>query len=479
MPVNIPSSDNLILIGRELYGRGLIEDLEYYEFSPTTERGVTEFEKGLIINYECLISEYIFEYRGPEIVNGLELVEVNRQKGSDNSNYIKIFPKTRIDLRSNLRATVTYRIDRELSEDPRYDGKYWRGWAGFVEDAGIKLSFDNLKFRFGFERLARGFGNYGNLLFSRQAHPMTVFGFNFVNDKIRFESISGFLSPLKEELDGRIDDPNFFTNQQRYLAAHSLSIKPLRGLTVSFREAVIYGGPGRRFEPAYAFPLIWYHGYQLNSRMDDNTLVSVGLDYRHGGRFWVYGELLVDDFQIEKSSDSDYEPAQLGFLMGGEAYDLGFEGTGLRVEYARVNNWVYNQPRPHNRFINHNIPIGFPDGPDNDNLNWELSWWPSENLRLAYFGIYQRVGEGSIGAEWTAPWLGTDGYDEPFPTGVVQEKSNNGLRFLALNKNRFWGKLEIQLTDIKNVRNIPEGRISNWEFSLEIGYNLPPFGWGL
>lgn len=467
------------MVGRELYGRGILENLEYYDFSTPEKPGNTRFERELILNYRRLIDFYFSEFQSPEIINSLEIVNVNRQRGSENSNYIKIFPKTRINLRSNLRATMTYRIDGELSEDPRYSGKYWRGWAGFVEDAEVNLSFDNLEFRFGFERLSRGFGRYGNLLFSRQAYPMTVFGFTYSNDKIRFESISGFLSPLEEELNGRIDDPNFFTSQQRYLAAHSLSIKPIKGLSIFLREAVIYGGPGRRFEPAYAFPLIWYHGYQLNSRMDDNTLVSVGFDYRYAGRLWAYGEFLIDDFQVEKQSDSDYEPAQLGFLIGSEVYDLGFSGTGLRVEYARINNWVYNQPRPHNRYINHNMPIGFPDGPDNDNLNWEFSWWANKDLRLAYFGMYQRVGEGSIGDDWTAPWLGQDGYSEPFPSGVAQKKNMNGIRFLALNKNSFWGKLEIQLTDINNVRNISDENSSDWEFFLEIGYNLPPFGWGL
>jgi hypothetical protein len=220
---------------------------------------------------------------------------------------------------------------------------------------------------------------------------------------------------------------------------------------------------------------LWYHAYQLNSGIDDNTLVSLGLDYRHAGRFWVYGELLIDDFQIEKKSRGDYEPDQLGFLVGLEAYDLGLTGSTIGLEYARINNWTYNQGRPHNRYINRNYPIGFPDGPDNDILSWGYSWWVSAALRLSYLGSVHRSGEGSIDAVWSAPWLYTDDYSEPFPTGTIERETVNGLELMVYGKNRLWGKLEVYLADITNAGNVPGNNEKNWEFSIELGYRLPQF----
>ena len=479
IPVNTPSSENLYTLARELYGRGLLDDLEYSDLSGVEQRETTGFESGLASTYEQLLSTYLTDFEKPNIRFGLEAVGLDRSTGSENKAYFKLFPKIEIDLRPDLKAAVVYRIDKEVSENPRYDGKYWKGWAGFVEAAIIKFHADRLNFRFGFERISWGFGRYGNLLFSKQALPMTTLGFSYKGEKIRFESLCGFLSPLNEELDGRIDDPDYFTSQQRYLAAHSVTIRPFDDFSVSLREVVVYGGPGRRFEPAYSFPLIWYHGYQLNSRMDDNTLISAGVDYRYTGKFWLYGELMIDDYQIESNSPSDNEPDQIGLLLGGEIYDPGVAGTRISLEYARINNWVYNQPRPHNRYINRNMPIGFPDGSDNDNFNWEVSWWASAAVRVAYFGMYQRVGEGSIDTEWTAPWLDSATYSELFPSGIIRETTQNGVSLLILNKNRFWGKLEIQLSDINNVRNIPGENQADLGFSMEIGCNLPPFGWGL
>ena len=477
IPIGTPSSQNLFIIARELYGRGLLEKIEYYNPPAATDAGMSNNEKDLIGLYHNMIGDYLDRKEKSWIAGGLEFVEANRQEHS-NTNYLKLFPQVKIDINRNLSSTVIYRIDRELSDDPRYEGKYWRGLAGFAENATLDLRLDRMKFRFGVERISWGFGRYGNLLFSSQAMPMTVLGFSFRGENFDFESIVGFLSPVGEELDQMELDPQYLTDQQRYISAHSLSFTPFEGLSLSLREAVVYGGPGRRFEPAYSVPLLWYHGHQLNSGIDDNTLVSLGLDYRHGGKFWTYSELLVDDFQVDKKSRGDYEPDQIGLLIGAEAYDIGLTGSIISLEYARINNWTYNQARPHNRYINRNYPIGFPDGPDNDILNWGYSWWVSAALRLSYFGSTRRSGEGFIDAGWSTPWLYTDGYSEPFPTGTVLRETVNGFGLRAFHKNRLWGKLEVQLTDITNVGNVPGTDRTHWEFSVELGYRLPPFGWG-
>lgn len=477
IPSGTPSSRNLFLLARELYGRGLLERIEYCDSPAATETGKNEHEKKLIRLYQHLIADHLGESDKPRFTGGLELIEVDRQKTS-NINYIKLFPRIKVAINRNLSSTVVYRIDRELSDDARYMGKYWKGWAGFAENATLDLRLDHMGFRFGLERVSWGFGRYGNLMFSRQAMPMTVLGFSFRDENFDFESMVGFLSPVKEEFDRMEIDPQYITDQQRYISAHSLSFRPLRGLSFSLREAVIYGGPGRRFEPAYAVPLLWYHGYQLNSGIDDNTFVSLGFDYRHAGKLWAYGEVLIDDFQIEKETRGDYEPDQIGFLIGVETFDLGLGGSGIGLEYARINNWTYNQAHPHNRYINRNYPIGFPDGPDNDIVNWEYSWWVLAGLRLSYFGSVRRCGEGLIDTDWSAPWLYTDEYSEPFPTGVVQRELINGLRLLGLDKNRLWCNLEIHLADINNAGNVSGANETNWEFSVELGYRLPPFGWG-
>ena len=273
-------------------------------------------------------------------------------------------------------------------------------------------------------------------------------------------------------------DINYFTNQQRYLTGHSLTLRPTKSLSLSFRETVLYGGPGRRFEPVYILPILWYHGTQLNSRMDDNILMSAGADYRFRGKLWLYGEFLVDDYQIEKKTRGDYEPNELAYLGGGELYDIPIKRTSVALEYARVNNWTYNQGRSQNRYINDNFPIGFPTGPDGDIWNWRASWWAVKDIRLSYVGSYRRQGKGRIETPWTRPWLSVDNYSEAFPSGTVERHVVNGLSIMAFDKNRFWGNLAINYSDIINVGNVPGKNRDGWEFAIDIGYELPHLSWG-
>jgi hypothetical protein len=476
-PVGSPASERLFELARELYGRGLLDKFEYSN-PGAFEPGDSALSISLVKKYEMLADDFGIRDKSPRVSAGLWLLESARF-GDKNKNYLKAFPSLKIVFGRKFSANISYRIDSELTNDPRYDGKAWRGVSGMAENATIDFSDGPFAARFGIERLSWGHGAYGNLMFSNQAMPMPVLGFSYRRSIFEFQSVMGFLSPLEDQLDLMENDTSLFTSQQRYLSAHSLTVRPVDGLSVSLREMVIYGGPGRRLEPAYLFPLIWYHGEQLNSRMDDNTMLGLAADYRWRGRLWTYGEILIDDYQAEKETRGGYEPDQLGFLGGMELYDFPIARAGAAVEYTRVTNWTYNQARAHNRYINANFPIGFPDGPDVDRFGWRLWHWPADFVKVSYFGSYSRHGEGRIDTPWSRPWLDSDRYSEPFPTGVIREKVANSLEAMILWRSGFWSNLRLDYTDINNVENIPGTRETIWEFHVNIGLKLPPFSWEL
>lgn len=476
-PVGSPVSDRLYTISRELYGRSLMDRFEYAAMEKPIGDGSNIFDKNLIEQFNILYNEYNRPYSSPKFTADLNIIESNRQHKS-NSNYLKLFPEVKIDFNQKLSANILYRIDGELNRDPRYDGKTWDGIAGFPENATLDYRSGSLEARFGIERLSWGNASYGNLMFARQAMPMPLLAISYHRAIFDFETATGFLSPLKTQLDSSTIDISFFTSEQRYLTAHSLTVKPLKSLSFSLREVVLYGGPGRRLEPIYLFPFIWYHGQQLNSRLNDNILGSLGADWRFRGQFWLYGEFLVDDIQVEHKSRGDYEPNQLAYLAGTEIYDLPLKGSTIAIEYERVNNWTYNQGIAHNRYTNLNYPIGFPDGPDVDILNWRLSWWADKNIKLTYSGLYRRHGAGRIDTPWTRPWLDVSHYTEPFPTGTIERQSTHALDILAMKKNWLWGNIGLKFTDIINVANNPGLRNKSWELSFDIGVKIPPLIWG-
>lgn len=473
IPVGSPVSEPTFNIARELYGRGKLEYFEYSRLSPLPDSTASQSD---------LTSLYYHSGFWPRtpvncVAAGLILQENNYQRTS-NINYLKLYPYLRIKFSEKLSSSILYRIDGELDNDSRYSGKSWNGVAGFPELATLDYEADGFHAMFGIERLSWGFANCSNLMFSKSAMPIPQFSFSYRRSFFDFESVTGFLDPLDDQLSQMEHDTSFFTSQQRYISAHSISLKLFSGFSLSLREAVLYGGPGRRLEAAYLFPFIWYHGQQLNSRMNDNTIASIGADYRYDGKAWLYGELLIDDYQAEKKTRGDYEPNELGYLAGFELYDFFMDRSTLALEYSRANNWTFNQSRVHNRYINDNYPIGYVDGPDSDILSWRASWWLTGGLRLSYTGSYRRHGEGRIDSPWTRPWLETDNYSEQFPTGIVERQSKNGLKILTFNKNWLWSNIGLDFTDISNVENIPGRDCRNWDFLIEIGIKIPPFIWG-
>ena len=473
IPPGSPVSRPIFEISREMYGRCA---MEYYEYSrPEIRNNVSPYLSFLSQSYSSF--QLWPDIPQKSAAAGLILEEVNYQKTS-NINFLKLFPYAHLNFTPRFSSSILYRIDGELDNDTRYDGKTWNGIAGFPEQATLDYNSGGFYGSFGIERISWGNANYSNLMFSSSAMPMPMLSFSYRRSFFDFEMVTGFLDPLKDQLDQMENDTAFFTRQQRYISAHSFTLKPLEGFSLSLREAVLYGGPGRRLEVAYLFPFIWYHGQQLNSRMNDNAMAGIAADYRLRGKCWFYGEVLIDDFQADNKTRGDNEPNEIGYLAGAEIYDLIIKWTTLGFEYSRANNWTYNQSRAQNRYINQNFPIGYTDGPDNDRISWRAGKWFTPSLRLTYSGSYRRRGEGRIDTPWTRPWLDVDNYHEQFPTGVVEKRTQNGLDILALNKNRLWGNIGLSFTDISNVNNIPGNDCHNWDFWLEIGVKIPPFIWG-
>ena len=59
IPLGTPSSQNLFIIARELYGRGLLENIEYYNPPAATDAGMSNNEKDLIGLYHNLVGDYL------------------------------------------------------------------------------------------------------------------------------------------------------------------------------------------------------------------------------------------------------------------------------------------------------------------------------------------------------------------------------------------------------------------------------------
>ncbi|SYZ74676.1 exported hypothetical protein [Candidatus Zixiibacteriota bacterium] len=358
-------------------------------------------------------------------------------------------------------------LDKKMAEDPSYTGKKWRGMAGEMESSYLAFGINYLDIiggRFG--------GNWGpsdeSLILSSTARPMDAVAVRLRWGIMQFSYQAGQLNKI-----GPADSTGEWQN--RYFSGHRLDFQFASNFSLGLFETVIYGGAGRSFEMAYLNPFMIYHSVQLNDNIDDNTFLGLDAVYLIAGRHKLYGQFLIDDFQIEKKIRSDREPNELGFLIGAQSLNL-FNFIDIKGEYLRLNNRTYNQKYDRNRYDNRGALIGNELGPDADRWSLTLSKWFGYERRLSLNFACERHGEGRYNSPWTEPWLdSTIVYKESFPTGTVEKKFTAGIGFSGFIRNDFYFDGEGGIRIYRNFGHNPGASrtVPYFSFNLIFSFSHP------
>ncbi len=332
-------------------------------------------------------------------------------------------------------------LDEAKAKDENYTGKKWRSFAGGVDEAFF--CFNSTKINLIVGRFSSFWGVRKSLVLS-SANRLDGFGYSLKQGRL-------VLSYRLAKLNQTVTDLSYFN---RYFAGHRLDIHLSSGLRIGLFESIIFGGSGRTIELNYLNPLIFFHSDQLNDKTNDNTFLGFDFTFKPKTGIKLYGQLLVDDFQIEKSNEGDNEPDQYAIHGGGYFVDL-FGQLDIRAEYTRVTNWTFNQQYEHNRYINSNNPLADVLGNDYDQIKLSLSRWNNDNLKFSLNYVYLQLGEGSILTQWTAPWLvSPDNYSEPFPTGIIEKTSTFSLASEGFFMNHLYFNIEGGFEKINNYQHL-------------------------
>lgn len=387
-------------------------------------------------------------------------------------------------LSDKVSVLSSFILDEELAKSSNYTGKVWRGLAGGIETGA--LSYGDERFTAVVGRFRSSWGpTPTNVLFSQEARPRDGLSSSYrLGRKLTFSYHFARLNPLVPDSENPADTLDVFVN--RYLAAHRLDFQVSNELRIGVFESVIFAGPGRGLELQYLNPLVFFHSSQLNEGSNDNTFLGFDFNWRIQRRLNLYGQLLVDDFQIEKETQGDQEPDEIGFIVGGYLVNLP-GGFDLGLRWDKVTNRTYNQKLERNRYLNQNVPLGHPLGNDFERQIVEIYRWlnPSAYLRLS--GEFISKGEGAITDEWTEPWLLTTGnYSESSPTGVVERETIIAFSYHSLipastgpvNETPLHPSASLKLTagwrNLRNANNVIDDNRSS--FFFQATFSLFLFG---
>lgn len=359
-------------------------------------------------------------------------------------------------------AVSFFKLDRTKALDPDYSGKKYRGLAGDLETS--LLTFHKGKFSASLGRTRVFWGPQRvNLILSETAEPLDLLSARYAQGRFSFNFIFARLDGSNPDAVDSANYPEATFNDNRYLAGHRIDIRVHQRVRIGLFETVIYGGEGRPPELYYLNPLQFFHSAQLNEDENDNTILGFDFTVLLGKGTSVYGQLLVDDFQIDDASRGDNEPNELGLMLG--LFKAGRVGTlipDIKAEYVRITNRTYHQREPRNRYLFRNKLIGHPLGPDADSVAVTFHFWPTRQFYAEIELAYRRHGEGSIHNSWDEPWTAVDDYTEPFPTGTIEKSKLAAIRaggylpFTSYTKNHFYLSLDAGIGDIENYGNIPD-----------------------
>ncbi|MFH2054887.1 MAG: capsule assembly Wzi family protein, partial [bacterium] len=320
---------------------------------------------------------------------------------------------------------IRARLENHGELDPQFHGRVWKDkLTGWVDNAAVYYSVNRF-----FVSAGRSFIHWGPespdaLLLSDHSPPLDRLWLGYENNTFRFDAIYSRLDDM--HVDG--DTLN------RYLSAHRLTFRKAGLFELGLSEVALYGGPGRQLEWYYLNPFLPYYWEQWNQRTEDNIMMGADFVVYWPKRARLFGELLIDDFQV----DFESEPHQVGYKLGIDALEpFGLSRLFTKLTYTRINPTVYGQILAQNLYLHEGEPLGYFGGNDQDRWLGLLRYHANVNLDLELELQRQRRGEGRIEMFPVAAVP----FEDKFPTGIVEKSTLLTLRCDFFTKLLLQGRI--------------------------------------
>jgi len=369
---------------------------------------------------------------GQVLSTSSQVLGINLYQSSSNNSYLQFKP---IDIIGNgIYTTAEFHTPHLSLINSMYattdnnaaikgNNKAVKNIYGYTNEAVLKATFSidemQQQIYLGRDYFYFGVGKTSSLFISRESRP-----FDQVRWQYEYKNISGGLTAI--QLDN-ID------NEKRYLTLHTFKYSKPAVVDVLFGEAILYSGINRSIELQYFNPfLFWMPEVVNNTTGDANGFLYAGLTLKMIQTWEFWGEILIDDFQINNESKGDLEPNELGLTTGFGKSSFPFTTSSWFLEYTLIANRTYQTPQLSETYAHRGFPIGHYLGNDFDlwqmHYEQEISFMVStvliENIKFYCDLAYLRDGINGMDTPFDTPWEDSTvtmetGYSEPFPTGPI------------------------------------------------------------
>lgn len=340
----------------------------------------------------------------------------------------------------------------------------------------VSYEFNNGSVSFGNDQLLWGYGENGRLVMSDKApaypfirmdyQPLKWLKFHYAHTWLQSAIIDSARSyPKGNTIYG--SDRELYVS--KFMATHSLNFFPVKGLSLSIGESIIYSD---KMDAGYLIPVIFFKAYdQITSRYKINSgsngqffLQASSRNHLKGTHF--YTTLFIDEIRMSEAFNRQKSRNQLGFNIGASVTDLMLPYLTIGMEYTRINPFVYQNLIPAQTYTNQDYLMGDWIGQNADRLTAWLKYNPIARLSTKIRLDYIRKGEdGKLEDQY---------YAEPQP-GFLSSKVENQKQLLIEAGYELFNNLNIKGSYFKQggkIRPNLQTAVSPNEFRFGLSYGF-------
>jgi hypothetical protein len=286
-------------------------------------------------------------------------------------------------------ATTHPYFDTRLRRDPDYRGIKSRAIAGRNAEAYI-----DARWRFGELFFGTVDRNWGPPVVESLLLSSAPYGYDHLLIGLGTRSVR--LEGVATQLDNLADTAGVLNH--RYFVAHRLLLRPPGHTTIVLWEGTLIAGRDRTLEPWFANILNLGLLAQYDQGVTANNQLGIDVQTRIGG-VTAFASLLIDDYQVDRSTLTDQEPPQYGATLGAQG---GLAHWSWSAWYTRIANLTYRTDNPVETVMRRGVGLAR-DFSDYDQLTLRATRVVGPGVLIAPEVTVLRQGEGDLRAPYPPP----------------------------------------------------------------------------